>query len=706
VPGLKDQRGYLLPVDADPDAPEINGYPVDQLYRNLAKLKARSITVLLDACFSGETQKGMVIRATSGISVTPKLPASSKLTILTAAQGDQVASWDEPARHGLFTNHVLDALYGAADKGRYGNGDGKVALGEVKSYLDRNMSRAARRAFGRIQEATVVGDRGAVLVAYKAGKAPKRPKTSVAKKATASLTPPQLDPIEAEYEAVRNANVRATPDVNSAKVAMLKQGTKVYVPGRVKGGKWYAVEQEGKRIGFVYAPLLREALKPAPQAAPAPTPEVAKKTVWQIVLESGITLGDWLLLSEERLKKKEYVALVVEADKYRRQYGSFPKLEETLHTAILGDVRGRKGMARVQRAASYRGRFEAVPGLDREMNAAVGEVLAGVRVSDKASARSALTRLASLEKVTGATAPQLALQAKARHVLEDYGAAEKAYQKWLRTAPPDHRDRKKMALGLFKAQKGERLGPVVGEVFKDCDECPEMVVVPAGTFQMGSNDGHNDEKPVHRVTIPRPFAVGKYEVTFSEWDACVAARGCSRKPGDSGWGRGRRPAINVDWDDAQEYVKWLSRRTRKSYRLLSEAEWEFAARAGTTTPFHFGATITPKQANYDGNYTYNGGPKGVYRQKTVPVGQFPANAFGLHDVHGNVWEWTQDCTNGSYSGAPSDGTAWTSGDCSRRVLRGGSWNFDPRGVRSAIRSRSRASSRNYGFGFRISRTHP
>ncbi len=153
VPGLKDRRGYILPVNADPDAPEINGYPVDQLYRNLARLKARSITVLLDACFSGETQKGMLIRAASGVSISPKFPTSSKLTILTAAQGDQVASWDEPARHGLFTNHVLDALYGAADKGRYGNGDGKVALGEVKAYLDRNMSRAARRAFGRIQTA-------------------------------------------------------------------------------------------------------------------------------------------------------------------------------------------------------------------------------------------------------------------------------------------------------------------------------------------------------------------------------------------------------------------------------------------------------------------------------------------------------------------------------------------------------------------------
>jgi formylglycine-generating enzyme required for sulfatase activity len=133
--------------------------------------------------------------------------------------------------------------------------------------------------------------------------------------------------------------------------------------------------------------------------------------------------------------------------------------------------------------------------------------------------------------------------------------------------------------------------------------------------------------------------------------------------------------INVSWNDAQAYVKWLSDKTEKDYRLLTEAEWEYAARAGTTTPFYFGRTISPDQANYNGEYTYDGGPKGVYREKTTPVGSFPANAFGLHDVHGNVLEWVEDCWHENYSGSPIDGAAWKSGgDCDRRVLRGGSWS--------------------------------
>jgi formylglycine-generating enzyme required for sulfatase activity len=182
-----------------------------------------------------------------------------------------------------------------------------------------------------------------------------------------------------------------------------------------------------------------------------------------------------------------------------------------------------------------------------------------------------------------------------------------------------------------------------GKTFRDCDVCPEMVVVPAGKFKMGSPAGEegrsDDEGPRHPVEIAKAFAVGRYEVTFAEWDACVAGGGCNgHQPADEGWGRGRRPVINVSWNDAKSYVTWLSKKTGKPYRLLSEAEWEYAARAGTTSPFHFGATITPDQANYDGTYTYGAGPKGVYRRKTVPVGSFPANDFGLSDMHGNVWE--------------------------------------------------------------------
>ena len=209
-----------------------------------------------------------------------------------------------------------------------------------------------------------------------------------------------------------------------------------------------------------------------------------------------------------------------------------------------------------------------------------------------------------------------------------------------------------------------------------------------------SEEGRSDsEGPQRRVAISRPFAAGRYEVTFDEWDACVRESSCSRNPGDSGWGRGRRPVINVSWRDAKQFAEWFSRKTGKHYRLLTEAEWEYVARAGTTTTFSTGAAIGTSQANFDNN-----------RKQTAPVGGYGPNAFGLYDVHGNVWEWTEDCWNASYAGAPTDGSAWLSGDCSRRVYRGGSWGSDPRNVRSAIRDRDTTDSRNVALGFRLART--
>ena len=253
-------------------------------------------------------------------------------------------------------------------------------------------------------------------------------------------------------------------------------------------------------------------------------------------------------------------------------------------------------------------------------------------------------------------------------------------------------------------------GAGVGQRFRDCAECPKMVVVPAGSFLMGSPDAEEgrreDEGPLHRVTFAAPFAVGIYEVTFDEWGACVADGGCGDywSSYSEGWGRGRRPVINLSWHDAQTYVAWLSGKTGKRYRLLRESEWEYVARAGTRTPFHTGSTISTDQANYDGNYVYGSGQEGVYRGKTVPVGSFAANAWGLHDVHGNVWEWVQDCWNGNYQGVPADGSAWLDSICSDRVLRGGSWLSTPRILRSATRDGSSSGFRGYDSGFRVART--
>ena len=264
--------------------------------------------------------------------------------------------------------------------------------------------------------------------------------------------------------------------------------------------------------------------------------------------------------------------------------------------------------------------------------------------------------------------------------------------------------------GRIRARIGEWEKEIAGaKVFQDCEACPEMVVIPAGRYEMGSPDwevGRNaNEGPLHRVTIGEPLAVGVYEVTFEEWDACVSAGACyGYRPDDKGWGRGRRPVMNVSWEDAQAYVGWLSRKTGKGYRLLSESEWEYAARGGTTTPFHYGGTVSTGQANYDGDYTYGTGRKGENRRETVRVGGFSPNAFGLYDVHGNVWEWVEDCWHGDYEGAPQDGSAWTSGNCELRVLRGGSWSIEPRYLRSALRGWYTSGGRSGSNGFRVART--
>ena len=226
---------------------------------------------------------------------------------------------------------------------------------------------------------------------------------------------------------------------------------------------------------------------------------------------------------------------------------------------------------------------------------------------------------------------------------------------------------------------------------------PEMVVIPAGRFRMGCVSGQECaawELPVHDVTITQAFAVSKYEVTFEDYDRYTYPN----RVADEGWGRGRRPVFNVSWNDAQDYVEWLSAQTGHAYRLLSEAEWEYVARAGSSTAYSWGNDIGSNRANCDGcgsQWDDN---------RTAPVGSFAANAFGVHDMHGNVYEWVEDCWNPRYARAPTDGSAWRSGDCERRVLRGGSWNYNPRTLRSANRDWNTTGYRSIYHGFRVART--
>jgi formylglycine-generating enzyme required for sulfatase activity len=221
------------------------------------------------------------------------------------------------------------------------------------------------------------------------------------------------------------------------------------------------------------------------------------------------------------------------------------------------------------------------------------------------------------------------------------------------------------------------------------------VVVPSGDFVMGANDTPY-EKPERTITIPRAFAIGRREVTFAEWDQCADAGACKHRPEDHGWGRGNQPVVNVSWDDTRLFLAWLSQKTGQRYRLPSEAEWEYAARAGTKTAFWWGRDVGSGHAQCDGC----GSP---IVQRLVPTGSFRPNGFGLYDTSGNAAEWVEDCWNDNYRNAPKDASAWTSGDCRLRVLRGGNFTSKAPEVRSAARFRYDVDVRYYANGFRIVR---
>lgn len=239
-------------------------------------------------------------------------------------------------------------------------------------------------------------------------------------------------------------------------------------------------------------------------------------------------------------------------------------------------------------------------------------------------------------------------------------------------------------------------GQSQARTLRDCSFCPELALIPAGSFEMGSNEMFEFEKPVHQVTIRAPFYLGTREVTFAEWDACVDQGGCGQRPNDRNLGRGGRPVTDVSWEDANAYAAWLSAKTGRKYRLPSEAEWEYAARAGSKATYPWGQNLDKEMANCLGCNAQQ-------RRQAIETGQFPPNAFGLYDMAGNAAEWVADCWSESYRTTPRDGSAHTAPGCRERVLRGGSFNNDPRYLRSAARFKYEADVRFYTNGFRVLR---
>ncbi len=249
-----------------------------------------------------------------------------------------------------------------------------------------------------------------------------------------------------------------------------------------------------------------------------------------------------------------------------------------------------------------------------------------------------------------------------------------------------------------------------GTEFQDCPTCPKMVVLPQQSFMMGSPNGEKgrskNEGPRRKVTIAYPLAVAKFEISFDEWDACLEDGGCrGHKPEDEGRARGTLPVIDVDWFDAHAYIEWLNHKTGKKYRLLTEAEWEYAAKAGADTTYSWGAEASHEHANYGQDECCGTLVKGRDQWEfTSPQGSFPPNAFGLHDLSGNLWEWVEDCWSEDPSKGPTDGSARMDGECALRIMKGGSWASMPVRIRAAFRDAFGPDDRGNIIGFRVART--
>jgi formylglycine-generating enzyme required for sulfatase activity len=408
--------------------------------------------------------------------------------------------------------------------------------------------------------------------------------------------------------------------------------------------------------------------------------------------------------AEARARAAESEAAQLRAMEQARQAAAAAR-DAAAKTAARKAAAARMAAARAAEAKAAKARIAAEKE-NAEIDAAIREAAVREAAAKELAARETAAREQAAREA--AAVEQAAREAAAREAAAKLTAAKEAAAKEAaarETAARQAAAREALTkLAAFRQiaatdALASRARPRFGTAFRDCDDCPELVWLPEGKFIMGELSAASS--PQHVVTIGYMLAVGRFEVTFAEWDACVAAGGCQRRPSDAGWGRGWQPVINVSWADAQQYTAWLSRRTGKRYRLLTEAEWEYAARAGTESRFWWGDNVGRGDANCsDCGSRWDG-------RQTAPVGSFAANPFGLKDMYGNVSEWVEDCYHERYWSAPSDGSAWTR-DCAAvtdtRMVRGGEWRSSIVAARSAARSSAAADYYDNRIGFRIART--
>lgn len=529
-------------------------------------------------------------------------------------------------------------------------------------------------------------------------------------------------PANERFEAVRDITIRAGPTNNAGAVGRVRARERIRAIGRIKDRDWVKIATRGGVQGFVPDYLLRppflwkeiprkgtfEVLEAASltQQPRSSSPSVAKLASGQSVTATHQVKGMNWVRARTRGGKIGYIHKSFLRQPFTFEVAAYSgRFETTSNVKLL--VQPRIGSRQIASLAA------------REKLMAIGKVRnrnwLKVRRSDGAEGFVPETLLSipfdwrerTLKPKAYKTVGGAALRAEPRSTARLVATlapsrimtviAKVEGREWLKVKLKDEREGyvlenllqhivARLAARIFKN----------GEKFRDCPACPMMVALPAGQFIMGSDDETRAERPTRKITLARMFAIGQFEITFKEWELCVAGGGCRTVPSDKGWGRDRRPVINVSWDDAQEFVRWLTKKTGERYHLPSEAQWEYAARAGSQTKYAWADTLGDNAANCKGCGSKWDG------RSTGTVGSFKPNAFGLHDMHGNVWEWTEDCWHRNYRKAPKDGRSWSTGSCQQSVLRGGSFRETGRYSSSTRRARYHSAPRD-NFGFRVAR---
>ena len=660
----KGQRLFLATGQTSFDRPQARSLSALEMRDMLEQSRAGKQVVILDCCHSGafvDGAKGVSQTVTDDTFGTDHAEGQYVLTATDALQFAYDATGvlrqsAAPAALSRFTGWLVDAI----GKGDAAPDEDRITLDAVFDYLSR---RARAEAAGMTPKRFVKRNSGEMVIARNPSAQPaKLPEEIIA----------QLD--SKDWQARRDAVAQLGKLADRAGSAELVERA---LTDRLSAERDVDVRDAMLRLLRRMGSAPSEAKPPPAKAAPDPRSIPMRIEMKPSAQPNHDAPGPFW-------KRPKWVFLAIGAGL-------------AIILLIGGIVAGVRSDQRLANVASYEQQREAnrvaaeqarLAAINAETAKRQEETAAKQREAEEAAAREA--ELAKQKEAEAARQKETDVAKQKATAGPQLAAANK-----LREAEAA---RQRESAVLQRQAKTAEQGKQIADAFqpRDCAVCPEMVRVPAGSFTMGSPSSETgrsrDEVPQHRVTISKDFAVGKFEVTYAEWDACAADGGCNGyKPPDQGWGRGTHPVVNVSWNNAQAYIAWLRRKTAKPYRLLSESEWEYVARAATVSAFYWGARASPASAKYNAS---NG---------TATVGSYAPNSFGLYDMSGNVSEWASDCLNNSYEGAPADGSAWTTGNCDLHALRGGAWNSGPNNLRSANRDWDAAGFRVNRNGFRVAR---